>query len=169
MYNIVNQNHNKNLFLMSSLTRLPLCTSTITALLCSLSLFFFFFFFFYLFYEIDEDILSCLILTLSFGILTLSFGILTLSFGILTLSFDRSHQTVVDWFKDSKWFEKKSNNGFVDCGLWIVVNLSYNSIAKEGRKDRLKLKMVEEEHKAVWLSNYVSWLTQFCRIIIVVF
>jgi hypothetical protein len=37
----------------------------------------------------------------------------------------------------------------VDCGLWIVVNLSYDKIAKEGRKDRLKLKMVEEEHKAV--------------------
>jgi hypothetical protein len=42
--------------------------------------------------------------------------------------------------KTSKRFEKKSNNGFVDYGLWIVDDLSYDSIAKEGRKDRLKLR-----------------------------
>jgi hypothetical protein len=42
----------------------------------------------------------------------------------------------------------------VDCGL---DNLSYDSIAKEGRKEGTGLfKMVEEEHKAVWLAKYVS-------------
>jgi hypothetical protein len=45
----------------------------------------------------------------------------------------------------------------VDCGL---DNLSYDKIAKEGRKEGrtgFSSKMVEEEeHKAVWLANCVS-------------
>jgi hypothetical protein len=41
--------------------------------------------------------------------------------------------------KTSKRFEKKSDNGFVDCGL---VNRSYEGIAKKGRKEGRKDRLI---------------------------